>query len=210
MDPATPPPNSIQNPIHGTTIDTSPSELGLSRSHASAPLSDSHDSADESDDGGKSILKRTVEKLGRNTSLSRSKRQADSDAGRGHRRIFSLSRHKGKDRAAEEVAGVLAGHTAGSGTNDSNSGTIHQSLMRTSKLIVYIGDSPQKLAGSLLNPSPKTSPRVSRMAATTSDIRRNKSQATSSRPSLSITGKQDEFGVGSVRFLIDSVNVLLN
>jgi hypothetical protein len=117
MDSAVPAPNSIQNPIHGTTIDTSPSELGLTQSRASA-LSDSHDSSDDSG-GGKGIVKRTVEKLGRGTSLSRSKKQGDT--GRGHRSLFGLGRHKGKDKAAEEVTGILAGHAAG---GDAESGTL--------------------------------------------------------------------------------------
>jgi hypothetical protein len=112
MDSAISPPNSIQNPIHGTTIDTSRGELGLVQSQAST-LSDSHDSEDESG-AGKGIVKRTVEKLGRSTSLSRSKKQ--DETGRGHRGLFSLSRHKGKDKAAEEVARILAGHAAGGDT----------------------------------------------------------------------------------------------
>lgn len=114
------PPNSIQNPIYGTTIDTSPAELGLSQPRTSA-LSNSHDSADDSDDG-KGILKRTVEKLGRSTSLSRSKKQGAADNGRGHRLLFGLNRHKGRDKVAEEMAGILGGHAAGSDT--SNYGTI--------------------------------------------------------------------------------------
>lgn len=113
MDEARSPPHSIQNPVHGTTINTSPTELGLSQSHVSSAMSDSHDSDEEQGSGGKGIVKRTVEKLGRSTSLSRSKKQGDS---RGHRSLFSLSRHKGKDKATEEVTGILAGHAAGDGT----------------------------------------------------------------------------------------------
>ncbi|KEP53307.1 UDP-glucose:sterol glycosyltransferase [Rhizoctonia solani 123E] len=171
MESSVSPPNSIQNPIHGTTIDTSPSELGIPRPTGSIAMSDSHDSSDESD-GGKGILKRTVEKIGRNTSISRSKRQGDTDS-RTHRRLFSLNRHKGKDKAADEVAGILGGHAAGGISSDADA-------------------SPQKS---------KSSPRVSRMAATTSDLRRNKNQTSNSRPSMSIMGlgKQDEFGIGSMR-----------
>lgn len=113
MDSAVSPPHSIQNPVHGTTIDTSPTELGLSQTHTSSALSDSQDSDSDSGDGGKGIIKRTVEKLGRSTSLSRSKKQGDPASSRGHRSLFSLSRHKGKDKAAEEVTGILAGHAAG-------------------------------------------------------------------------------------------------
>lgn len=115
MDEATSPPHSIQNPVHGTTINTSPTELGLSQSHVSSAMSDSHDSDEEQGGGGKGIVKRTVEKLGRSTSLSRSKKQGDSASSRGHRSLFSLSRHKGKDKATEEVTGILAGHAAGDG-----------------------------------------------------------------------------------------------
>ncbi|KAJ1310261.1 hypothetical protein OPQ81_007003 [Rhizoctonia solani] len=178
MESSTSPPNSIQNPIHGTTIDTSPAELGLVQPHGSSTMSDSHDSGDESD-GGKGILKRTVEKIGRNTSLSRSKRQADTDP-RTHRRLFSLNRHKGKDEAADKVAGILGGHAAGGGASDADV-SLQKSRTPTDN-------------------SPKSS-RVSRMAATTSDLRRNKNQASDSRPSLSIMGlgKQDEFGIGSMR-----------
>jgi hypothetical protein len=118
MESTVSPPNSIQNPIHGTTIDTSPAELGLRQSQTSSNLSDSHDSSDDSD-GGKNILKRTVEKLGRSTSLSRSKKQGDADHARGHRRLFNLNRHKAKDRVAEEMTGILAGHAAGSDAKDS-------------------------------------------------------------------------------------------
>ncbi|KAH7340399.1 hypothetical protein B0J17DRAFT_595429 [Rhizoctonia solani] len=179
MESSISPPNSIQNPIHGTTIDTSPAELGLLQSHGASTMGDSHDSSDESD-GGKGILKRTVEKIGRNTSLSRSKRHDDADS-RTSRRLFSLSRHKGKDKASEEFAGILGGHAAGGGASDADV-SLQKSRTPT-------------------NPSPKTSPRVSRMAATTSDLRRNKNQASDSRPSLSIMGlgKQDEFGIGSMR-----------
>ncbi|KAF8682487.1 the biosynthesis of sterol glucoside [Rhizoctonia solani] len=185
MESSTSPPNSIQNPIRGTTINTSAGQLGLSNSqahpqaHPQSTMSESHDSSDESD-GGKGILKRTVEKIGRNTSLTRSKRHPDTDS-RAHRRLFSLSRHKGKDRAADEFAGMLGGHAAGGGSSDADV-SIQKSRTPTNK-------------------SPKSSPRVPRMAATTSDLRRNKNQASDSRPSLSIMGlgKQDEFGIGSMR-----------
>ncbi|KAG9094230.1 Sterol 3-beta-glucosyltransferase, partial [Ceratobasidium sp. UAMH 11750] len=182
MEPAALPPNSIQNPIYGTTIDTSPEQLGLAQSHASSALNDSHDSGDDSG-GGKSVVKRAVEKLGRGTSLSRSKKHGDAGDVRGQRSLFSLGRHKGKDKAVEEVTGILAGHAAGTGDVESDG-------------------SPQKPSQSPLNPSPRSSPRVSRMAATTSDIRRGKgSSASSSRPSMSVmgVGKLDEFGVGSMR-----------
>ncbi|GAB1517484.1 Sterol 3-beta-glucosyltransferase [Rhizoctonia solani] len=185
MESSTSSPNSIQNPIRGTTINTSAGQLGLSNSqahpqaHPQSTMSESHDSSDESD-GGKGILKRTVEKIGRNTSLTRSKRHPDTDS-RAHRRLFSLSRHKGKDRAADEFAGMLGGHAAGGGSSDADV-SIQKSRTPTNK-------------------SPKSSPRVPRMAATTSDLRRNKNQASDSRPSLSIMGlgKQDEFGIGSMR-----------
>ncbi|KAG8714883.1 Sterol 3-beta-glucosyltransferase [Ceratobasidium sp. 423] len=179
MESSTSPPNPIQNPIHGTTIDTSPAELGLSKPHSSSAMSDSHDSSDESD-GGKGILKRTVEKIGRNTSLSRSKRQDDADS-RTHRRLFGLSR-KGKDKVSEGVVGILGGHAAGGGASDADA-------------------SPQKSRTPTDNSPSKLPPRVSRMAATTSDLRRNKNQASGSRPSLSVMGlgKQDEFGMGSIR-----------
>jgi hypothetical protein len=116
MESSASPPNSIQNPVHGTTIDTSPGELGLSQPQSLSAMSESHDSSDDSD-GGKGILKRTVEKIGRSTSLSRSKRHPDADS-RTHRRLFSLSRHKGKDKAADEVTGILGGHAAGDGSSD--------------------------------------------------------------------------------------------
>ncbi|CAE6515254.1 unnamed protein product [Rhizoctonia solani] len=179
MESSTSPPTSIQNPIHGTTIDTSPSGLGLPQPHSSSAMSDSHDSGDESD-GRKGLLKRTVEKIGRNTPLSRSKQQDDADS-RTHRRLFSLNRHKGKDKASEGVAGILGGHAAGGGASDAD---VSLQKSRTST-----------------NSPPKLSPRVSRMSATTSDLRRNKNQASDSRPSLSIMGlgKQDEFGIGSMR-----------
>ncbi|QRW14842.1 glycosyltransferase family 1 protein [Ceratobasidium sp. AG-Ba] len=183
MDPAVSPPHSIQNPIHGTTINTSPEELGLTQTHASNALSDSHDS-DDDEGGSKNIVKRTVEKLGRSTSLTRSKKAGDTNSSRGHRSLFSLSRHKAKDKVTEEVSGILAGHAAGTGDAESD-------------------DLPQKPSQSRLTPSPRTSPRVSKMAATTSDIRRNGkgSSAPSSRPSMSVMGlgKSDEFGVGSMR-----------
>ncbi|KAG8748068.1 Sterol 3-beta-glucosyltransferase [Ceratobasidium sp. 414] len=182
MEPGIPPPNTIQNPIHGTTVDTSPEELGLAPSHASNMLSDSHDSGDDSS-GGKGIMKRTVEKLGRSTSLGLSKKHGDAGYNRGQRSLFSLGRHKGKDKSVEEVTGILAGHAAGVGDVESDG-------------------SPQKPSQSPLNPSPRSSPRVSRMAATTSDVRRGKSTLPpSSRPSMSVMGvsKLDEFGVGSMR-----------
>ncbi|CAE6416534.1 unnamed protein product, partial [Rhizoctonia solani] len=179
MESSASPPNSIQNPVHGTTIDTSPGELGLSQPQSLSAMSESHDSSDDSD-GGKGILKRTVEKIGRSTSLSRSKRHPDADS-RTHRRLFSLSRHKGKDKAADEVTGILGGHAAGDGSSDADV-SLQKSRTPT-------------------NSSTKSSPRVTRMAATTSDLRRNKNQASDSRPSLSIMGlgKQDEFGIGSMR-----------
>ncbi|KAG8686054.1 Sterol 3-beta-glucosyltransferase, partial [Ceratobasidium sp. 395] len=133
MESAVSPPNSIQNPVHGTTIDTSPEELGLIQSHASNTLSDSHDSGDESG-GGKGIVKRTVEKLGRGTSLNRSKKQAgETGYTRGHRSLFSLSRHKGRDKAAEDVTGILAGHASGAGDVEPASSihTIHRPVARS-------------------------------------------------------------------------------
>lgn len=83
----TAPPPTLQNPIPGTTVETSPSRLGLNNGEAAAtPLSDN-----ESQDklSGSGLLSRTLDKLSRSKSLSakKSDRKASGESARSSKRL---------------------------------------------------------------------------------------------------------------------------
>lgn len=132
---AHPPHPPLQNPIAGTTIDTSPQKLGLvdsqnanAQTSAPTPLSNTVLTASptRSPSNSKSVLKRTVEqaagKLGSSMLSSGSRRERSGSGSQGSRlsaslsvasprRILSRSR-KGKDK---ETLGVAGGDSPSSG-----------------------------------------------------------------------------------------------
>lgn len=121
---ASPPHPLLQNPIAGTTIDTSPHKLDLAESengNAQTPYSDAArtTSPTRSPSNSKNVLKRTVEhaagKLGSSMLSGGSRKESSGSGSQGSRlsaslsaasprRILSLSR-KGKEKERASVGG---------------------------------------------------------------------------------------------------------
>lgn len=96
---AGPPAAPLANPMHGTAISTSPTQLGLSESRKEK-------STMEDEDRDKGIIARTVDKLGR----SKSGESKGGSSKLGHRRVFSLSR---KNRRKDSLGGSDNGDDSG-------------------------------------------------------------------------------------------------
>lgn len=108
------------NPIPGTTVDTSPSVLGLQPRHSADP-SPASEGDDQEERGG--LLSRTLDKLSRSKSLSSKKTPSDrkvsgssTSSNRNSKRLsmsgISLGRRKPRTSGDNEESGAEAGNRA--------------------------------------------------------------------------------------------------
>ncbi|KAG8901744.1 Sterol 3-beta-glucosyltransferase [Tulasnella sp. 408] len=146
------------NPIPGTTVDTSPSVLGLQPRHSADP-SPASEGDDQEERGG--LLSRTLDKLSRSKSLSSKKTPSDrkvssssTSSNRNSKRLsmsgISLGRRKPRTSGDNEESGAEAGNRA----DVSGAGTPKSELPNT------VPSEAQSTAASEASSRPETPPPV--------------------------------------------------
>ncbi|KAG9006033.1 hypothetical protein FRB90_010093, partial [Tulasnella sp. 427] len=108
------------NPIPGTTVDTSPSALGLQSAHSADPSPASE--GDDQDEKGGGLLSRTLDKLSRSKSLSSGKKSSTTD-----RKVSGSSTSSTKNSKRLSMSAISLGRrkprtSGGGGDNNEESG----------------------------------------------------------------------------------------